>query len=73
MSTGYINITSPISSTSSSTLEIYYVSKVAWVSRQSPFSKVSKVFSNLSEIHYELVYRFDLPGVTSAALLLNVS
>lgn len=38
------------------------ISKVAWVSRQSPLSEVgSKVFSNLSKIHDALVYGFDIP------------
>ncbi|XP_074344656.1 rust resistance kinase Lr10-like isoform X2 [Apium graveolens] len=37
------------------------ISKVAWVSRQSPFSIVSKVFSNFTEIHDALVYGFDIP------------
>ncbi|XP_017223160.1 rust resistance kinase Lr10 isoform X2 [Daucus carota subsp. sativus] len=37
------------------------ISKVAWVSRHSPFSKVSKVFSNFSEIHDALVYGYDIP------------
>ncbi|KAL1834738.1 hypothetical protein ACET3Z_004389 [Daucus carota] len=37
------------------------ISKVAWVSRHSPFSKLSKVFSNFSEIHDALVYGYDIP------------